>query len=154
MKTAADILANKKASFISIESNQTIYQALEVMNTHKVGAVVVTKDHEIVGIWTERDLMQDIMKPNYNIREALMSDYMTTELLSAPIDSTINDLKEIILSNFIRHILIKKDEQYVGLLSVGDIIRASLMAQDEHIEALKSHTSWHYYESWGWDQSA
>jgi signal-transduction protein with cAMP-binding, CBS, and nucleotidyltransferase domain len=96
--------------------------------------------------------MRDIMIPDFDPRTARISDYMTRELRSAPYDATINELKEMILGLFIRHILIEKDNRYIGMLSVGDIIRASLIAQDMHIEALKSHTSWLYYESWGWDE--
>ncbi|MFK7847679.1 MAG: cyclic nucleotide-binding/CBS domain-containing protein, partial [Rhodothermales bacterium] len=143
---------NKKRRLICTNSNKTIAEALAIMNAHKVGAILLTDEsgENIVGIWTERDLMRNVMTEGFDINKAIISDYMTKDLHSASFDTDIHALKEMILSLFIRHILIEKDGRYVGMLSVGDIIRASLSAQDAHIEALKSHTSWHYYESWGW----
>ncbi len=155
MKSAADILANKKTQFFTIESDKTIYEALTKMNAHHVGAIVVVDGggDDIVGIWTERDLMRDILIPGFDPHKAIIGDYMTRDLHAASHETSINELKEMILDLFIRHILIEKNNRYIGLLSVGDVIRASLIAQDAHIEALKSHTSWHYYESWGWEKA-
>lgn len=152
MKTAADILAGKKKRMICTKASDTIYNALQIMHERKVGAILLTDEQEdkIIGIWTERDLMKNVMMDTFNPKTAIIGDFMTRELFSASANASIQDLKEIILSHFIRHILIEENERYVGILSVGDVIRASLLAQDEHIQALKSHTSWHYYESWGW----
>lgn len=153
MKTAADILASKKKRMICTKASATIFHALSIMNERNVGAILLTDESEdkIVGIWTERDLMRNAMMDGFNPRTATIGDYMTRDLHSVSSDSDVAEIKEMILSHFIRHILIEKDERYVGILSVGDVIRASLLAQDAHIEELKSHTSWHYYETWGWE---
>ena len=153
MKTAAEILANKKANLITVSSNQTVAEALEVMNANRIGSIVVIDEmgERVVGIWTERDLIQDILKEGFDPRTAIIGDYMTRELQSAPVDATLEELKEKLLSLFIRHLFIEKDGRYIGLLSVGDVVRASLIAQNEHIAELKAHTSWHYYENWGWE---
>lgn len=152
MKTASDILAVKKKRMICTKASDTIYNALQIMHERKVGAILLTDEQEdkIVGIWTERDLMKNVMMDTFNPKTAIIGDYMTRDLFSANVNASIEDLKEIILSHFIRHILIEENDRYVGILSVGDVIRASLLAQDAHIQALRSHTSWHYYESWGW----
>ena len=155
MKTAADILAGKKKRLISTASNKTIHEALTIMNAQKVGAILLTDadEHNIVGIWTERDLMRNVMEEGFDPKTAVISDYMTKDLHSAAYDVTIPELKEMMLSLFIRHLLIEQDNRYVGMLSVGDIIRASLIAQDAHIEELRAHTSWRYYENWGWEKA-
>jgi len=153
MKTAADILANKQKSLITIDSDQTIAEALNVMKENRVGSMLVTdKDtKKIVGIWTERDLMEDVLIDGFDPRTAIIGDYMTTNLHSAAHDSSLKEVKETMISLFIRHLLITKDNRYVGILSVGDIVRASLIAQDEQIRKLRSHTSWNYYETWSWN---
>ncbi len=153
MKTAADILAGKKKRMICTKASATIFRALSIMNERKVGAILLTDESEdkIVGIWTERDLMRNSMMDSFNPKTATVGDYMTRDLHSVPSKATVSELKEMILSHFIRHILIEENDRYVGILSVGDVIRASLVAQDAHIEELKSHTSWHYYERWGWE---
>ena len=155
MKTAFDILSSKKKRLICTESNSTIHEALTIMNAQKVGAILLTdaEEHNIVGIWTERDLMRNVMTESFDPKTAIISNYMTKDLHSAAHDMTIPELKEMMLSLFIRHLLIEKDNRYIGMLSVGDIIRASLIAQDEHIEELRAHTSWRYYENWGWEKA-
>ena len=153
MKTAADILASKQKSLITIDSDQTIADALTVMKENRVGSMLVTdKDtRKIVGIWTERDLMEDVLIDGFDPRTAIIGDYMTTNLHAAAHDSSLKEVKETMISLFIRHLLITKDNRYVGILSVGDIVRASLIAQDEQIRKLRSHTSWNYYETWSWN---
>jgi len=53
---------------------------------------------------------------------------------------------------FIRHIIVEKNGRYIGLLSIGDVLRASLMEQDLQIKELNAMASWEYYENWGWDR--
>jgi signal-transduction protein with cAMP-binding, CBS, and nucleotidyltransferase domain len=155
MKTAAEILAKKGRKLITIPAERTIYEALTKMTEHKVGSILVSqgKDSNIVGIWTERDLMRNTLVAGFEPRTALIGDYMTTGLHSAPLHATVHVLKDRLVGLFIRHILIKEAGVYIGLLSMGDIIRASLLAQDQHIRELKAEVSWEYYEQWGWERS-
>lgn len=153
MITAAEILETKKVKIFTLPSSLTIHEALTIMVERKIGAIVLHDGEEsnIVGIWTERDLMRNTLDADFNPRTAVIADHMTTGLISAPSSASINELKDMILGLFIRHILIKEDEKYIGLLSVGDIVRASLLAQDQHIRDLKARASWQYYENWGWN---
>ncbi len=151
MKTAADILAQKTKRMISVRADQHISEALTLMHQYKIGAMLVRDDDgRIAGIWTERDLMQDVLGEGFDPRTAIIGDYMTSDLHTAPIDATIHEMKEMMIQLFIRHLLIEQDGRIVGILSVGDIVRASLAAQDRQIEELRAHTSWQYYETWAW----
>ncbi|HQU71890.1 MAG TPA: CBS domain-containing protein [Calditrichia bacterium] len=155
MKTAAEILANKQKRLVTVPANATIYEALEKMTSAKIGAILVTgvgKEDQIVGIWTERDLMRNSLLEGFNPRTARIEDYMTTNLHTAQDTATVFELKDMLLGLFIRHMIIKKGEEFVGILSVGDLVRASLHMQDQHIRDLKAQTSWHYYENWRWDR--
>ena len=154
MKTAAEILADKKANMITVPSNATIHEAIEIINANRIGAIVVTSEDasRVVGIWTERDLLQDIFLDGFDPRTSLIRDYMTTELHSVPHEASLQVLKEMFLSLFIRHLFVEKDGRYVGLLSSGDVMRASLLAQDARIAELREHTSWRYYETWAWER--
>ncbi len=153
MNTAADILANKQKNLITVDSDSTIANALQVMRAKKVGSILITDvdTKRIVGIWTERDLMGNVLEEGFNPHTALIREYMTTELYSVSEEATLDEIKETMLGLFIRHLLIMKNNRYVGILSVGDIVRASLIAQDLHIKALRAHTSWNYYEQWAWE---
>ena len=51
-----------------------------------------------------------------------------------------------------RHILVEREGNYIGILSIGDVVRASLLEKDRQIKELNALASWEYYENWGWDR--
>ena len=150
MKTAEDIIKDKKREGLCVSPDQTIREAIRLMTANKIGAILVKKEDKIVGIWTERDLLYNSNQPGFDPDTHLIGDYMTTSLLTARHDTSILKIKEMFLGLFIRHVIIEKDGDYIGLLSVGDIIRASLLEQDRQIKKLNKIASWEYYENWGW----
>jgi signal-transduction protein with cAMP-binding, CBS, and nucleotidyltransferase domain len=152
MKTAGDILSDKKRDMVTVRPDQTIREALERMQVNRIGAILVKREEKIVGIWTERDLARDILKREFDINTALIDDHMTTRLYTAPVDTPILKLQEMFLGLFIRHLLITQGRKTVGLLSIGDVMRAGLLEKDTQIRDLTAMASWEYYENWGWDR--
>lgn len=149
MKTAEDILNDKKfPEMVTIPHDTTILDTVKSMVSNKIGAMLVTKNDQILGIWTERDFLRDMLMPGFDPKTARISDYMKTDLISAAHDTSIIKLEEIFLGRFIRHILIKKKKKYIGLLSIGDVIRANLLIKDNEIKNLNKIASWEYYENW------
>ena len=67
-------------------------------------------------------------------------------------DTSLISLTEKFLGLFIRHLMIEKDGVQLGLLSIGDVLRASLLEQDRQIKELNAIASWEYYDDWGWDR--
>jgi len=152
MKTAGDIINDKKRDMVTVRPEQTIREALERMQVNRIGAILVKRADKIVGIWTERDLARDILKPAFDIDTAKVGDHMTTRLYTAPDDTPLLKLQEMFLGLFIRHILITQRRKTIGLLSIGDVMRASLLDKDTQIRDLTAMASWEYYENWGWDR--
>jgi len=149
MKTAQDILQEKKApEMVTISVNATIYDAIGRMVENKIGAMLVTRGNEIIGIWTERDYLRNTLEPGFDPRSARICDFMNTDLIAAAHDTPIIKLQEKFLGLYIRHILIKKESKYIGMLSVGDVMRATLLEKDEEIRNLNKIASWEYYENW------
>jgi CBS domain-containing protein len=149
MKTAEDILLDKRRDMITVEPDRTVRQALEVMRAHRIGAILVRRAGKVVGIWTERDLARDILAPGFDIDRARVGDHMTAKLFTAPHDTPIVKLLEMFLGLYVRHIVITRDRETVGLLSIGDVLRASLLEKDAQIRGLTAAEPWEYYESWG-----
>jgi signal-transduction protein with cAMP-binding, CBS, and nucleotidyltransferase domain len=152
MKTAGDILNDKKRDMVTVRPDQTIREALERMQVNRIGAILVKREEKIVGIWTERDLARDILKREFDINTAAIGDHMTTRLYTAPVDTPILKLQEMFLGLFIRHLLITQGRKTLGLLSIGDVMRAGLLEKDTQIRDLTAMASWEYYENWGWDR--
>lgn len=152
MKTAEDIIKEKNREMVCISSDRKIRDALRLMTANKIGAILVKKEDKIVGIWTERDLLHDIILPEFDPDVDLIGDYMTTPLHTITHNTPILKIKEMFLGLFIRHILVEKDGEFIGLLSIGDVLRASLIEQDSQIKKLNAIASWEYYENWRWDR--
>jgi signal-transduction protein with cAMP-binding, CBS, and nucleotidyltransferase domain len=150
MRTAEDIVKEKNFEIISVPPDSSINDALQLMIKNQIGAMLVKKGEEIVGIWTERDLMRNTVTAGFNPNTAKIGDYMTTGLLSAPHDNSCYELLDKFLGMRLRHLLIKKDEKYIGLISVGDVIKSCLQAKDDELRKLNKFVSWEYYENWRW----
>jgi CBS domain-containing protein len=150
MRTAAEILQDKDSQIISVTPDTTIIEALRVMIKNHIGGILIQEGDNIVGIWTERDLMRNSITANFDVKVAKIKDYMTTGLLSAPHTDTVYQLLDKFLGMRLRHLLIEKDGSYIGLLSIGDVIRATLLEKDVELRKLNAIVSWEYYENWQW----
>ena len=78
---------------------------------------------------------------------------MTSPLHFAPHDATLTQLEEMFLGLYLRHLPIKKNDRFLGMVSIGDVLRANLLDKDRKIKELNSMASWQYYENWGWDRT-
>lgn len=152
IKTAEDIINDNKRDPVWIRGDKSVYQAIRLMVEQGIGAILVKKADRFVGIFSERDLLRNSAAPDFNPRTALVSDYMSSPLHCVPHDMQMINLMEKFLGLFIRHLLVERGARQIGLLSIGDVMRASLLEQDRRIRELHEIASWDYYEDWGWDK--
>jgi len=152
MKTAVDILTCRISELITASPETTVKDALRVMAKHNIGALFIEDNGDIVGVWTERDHLRNSILPNFSIETAQLKDYMTTGLIAAPHTAGIYELLDMYLGLRLRHLLIKKDGKYIGMVSSGDAVRAALVEKTEELEKLSSLVNWEYYENWRWDK--
>ncbi len=147
-KTAGDIVRGKDASIVSIGPEGTVRDALKCMTENKVGAILVKDGEDYIGIWTERDLMYHVLQDGFDIDRARIRDYMTSKLVTADADELPYQLYDKFLGRRIRHLLIQEDGRFIGLLSVGDVVKASLQQKVEEYKELNEMVSLEYYENW------
>ena len=124
--TAEDILAVKGGDLLSVQEDATIGKS----------------------IYTERDLMRNSIDTGFDPRRERIGDHMTRGLKFAPHTDTAYELMDKFLGLRIRHLLIDKHDQFIGLLSVGDVIKAALQARTDELEELEAIAKWEYYEEW------
>ena len=150
MKTAEDIVKDKKSDIVSISYDRTIQEACQLMVEKKIGAILVRKEDDYVGIWTERDLLRNITTPGFQPEKAQICDYMTSPLHSVSHDIPIHKIEEMFLGLFVRHLPVDKDGKTIGMISVGDVLRASLLQKEREFQKLNEFVNWEYYENWKW----
>lgn len=133
---------------VTISSEATVYQAVKIMTQNRVGSIVVVDEGRIVGIWTERDLTYRVIDDAFNPKTELIGQSMTRALISANVNDQAFQLYDKFLGRRIRHLLIEEHGDYVGILSVGDVMRANLQQRAEEYKDLNEMVSLEYYQNW------
>ena len=151
MKSAEDLLAGKRGEMITASPDLSVQEALRIMVENNIGAILVEEDGRIVGIWTEKDFVRHSLQAGFKPETARIGDDMGTTLHTAAHDTPIPKLQEMYLGLYTRHVLIEKDGRQIGLLSIGDVLRANLLEKDQQLKSLNALASWEYYENWRWD---
>ena len=148
--TAEDVLGEKGSEMICVTPETTIYDALSRMAERNIGSILVKENEEYVGIWTERDLLRNMLSEGFDVRTARIRDYMTKELLSVPLDTPIFKIADLFLGKRVRRMLVEREGQYIGLLTAGDVIRAALVAREDELRKLEAFVHLEYYDDWRW----
>ena len=89
-------------------------------------------------------------KRRVDLKNALIEDYMTAQLISAPHTDTVFNLMDKFLGLRVRHLLIEEDGDIIGLVSGGDVMKCVIHEKDTELRQLNSMVSWDYYENWKW----
>lgn len=147
-RTARDILQEKGGQLVTVSSEATVYQAVKIMTQNRVGSIVVVDEGRIVGIWTERDLTYRVIDDAFNPKTELIGQSMTRALISANVNDQAFQLYDKFLGRRIRHLLIEEHGEYIGILSVGDVMRANLQQRAEEYKDLNEMVSLEYYQNW------
>ena len=152
MKTAGDIIAEKGNETVCVSKDQTLFEAIQLMNEKQIGAILVKESDDLVGIWTERDYLRNSNEPDFKPQAVKVGDFMSSPLHFASHDANLTQLEEMFLGLYVRHLPVQKDGSFIGMVSIGDVLRANLLEKDSKIKELNSMASWQYYENWGWDR--
>ncbi|MDB5292473.1 MAG: putative signal transduction protein with domain [Phycisphaerales bacterium] len=122
MPTAHDILSEKGTKVHSVSVDSTALQAIQKMNQHRIGAMVVMDADRVAGIFTERDVMQRVVGEQMNAADISVGEVMTRDVVCCSPDASLEEMSEIMRSRRIRHIPIcEEDGALVGLISIGDL---------------------------------
>jgi len=139
MKTIQQILQEKEyKDLISIDPDRPVVDALIIMAEYKIGALVVLKNNKLVGIISERDYAREIILKGRSSKTTNIAEIMTKKVLSlSPTDSFEKGL-EIMTDNKIRHLPVIKDDQVLGILSQGDLVKEMIVYQKNLIQQLET----------------
>lgn len=148
MNTAEDILNQLNREMVYTSPDTTLKESLKIMVDMSIGAMVIKDGDEIKGIWTERDLMRNVIEEGFDLESATLKDYMTTNLHTASYDSSFYKLYDIFLGKRFRHLLIEKHGDIIGIISMGDVIKANLNRKTKELNDLNEVMKLDYYENW------
>lgn len=152
MTTAQEMLSAKGDKVFSVSKDSTLFNAIKIMNDNHIGAILIKENERVIGIWTERDLLKNTMEENFDPRTAVIADYMVTDLKYAGHDETLYQLQDKFLGMRLRHMLIQKDGQFLGMLSAGDVMKSLLNKKQKELSDINAMVGWEYYDNWRWDK--
>jgi CBS domain-containing protein len=141
MTTIRQILERKGRDVITIAPDDTVYRALEKMAELDIGALVVAENGRPVGLLGERDYAREVILKGRSSLETPVSDIMVRELPIAGPDHTVETCMATMTDKRIRHILVMEGEHLVGLVSIGDLVKAVIDHQQSTIEQLVGYVS-------------
>jgi len=120
-----DVLRRKGDGVYSVGPLATVIDAVNVMNDHHVGSVLVIEGGFPVGIFSERDVLVRVVAAHRDPRQTLVRDVMTTRLYTASPDETLLDLMRLMTERRCRHVPVMEGETLLGLVSIGDVTKAT-----------------------------
>ena len=138
-RTAAGIVGEKGSVVFSVVSTDTVYRALEVMAEKNVGSVLVIDDGTLVGILSERDYSRKIILLDRGSRETAVAEIMTSTLITVGLETTVTDAMELMTEKRVRHLPVLEDGELVGLISIGDVVKAVIADQLALIDQLEHY---------------
>lgn len=142
MATVRDIIktkGNKSGDLYSILPDATVYQALEEMAKQNVGALLVMRGGDMVGILSERDCVRKVDLKGKSAKDTRVSEIMTSEVISVTCDQPLEECEELMMEKGIRHLPVYDGDKLVGLLSVRDVLREMNMMQKNMLSQLEHY---------------
>ncbi len=139
MKSVRDLLTGKGSDVWSIAPDKTVYDALTMMAERGIGAVLVLEGARLVGILSERDYARQVILKGKASKDTPVREIMTTKLISVTPEHTLDDCMAIMTNSRIRHLPVLIEEKLVGILSIGDVVKAVISEKQSHIEQLEDY---------------
>ena len=140
MTTVRRLLEAKEgASNFAVSTTDTVLDALKVMTNAKVGAVLVTENHKIVGIFTERDYLQKGELAGNTAKSTLVKDVMTKDMYTVNMETTVEQCMVLMDEHHFRHLPVVEKDQLVGIISIRDVLTAMLENKESAIKGLENY---------------
>ena len=139
MQTANDILNSKGRDVWSVEPDDSVLDVLKLMAEKNVGATVVLDGKRIAGIVSERDYARKVALKGRTSREAKARDIMSANVVCVKPEQSIEECMELMTAGRLRHLPVVEGERLVGVVSIGDLVKAIIDEQEFTINQLQSY---------------
>jgi len=141
VKKIRDLLEEKGTQVWSVSPTASVLDALRLMVDKGIGAVLVMDQERLIGIFAERDLTTKIVLQGKSANDAVVNDVMTGRPVCVSPVQTVDDAMALMTDKRVRHLPVVKDERVVGLISIGDAVKATISHQQFVIGQLETYIS-------------
>ena len=140
--TIESLMADKNGEIWSVTPDATVYEAIQKMEEKEIGALAVIEDQKLVGIISERDYARKVILKGRASRDTAVSEIMTDNVITVSPEQNIEVCMVMMTQQHIRHLPVVQDGQMIGMISLGDVVKAIIKAQQIKIEHLENTISW------------
>ena len=139
MRSVADLLHDKGSEVWAVAPDQTVLDALRLMAEKEVGALLVTSGDQLVGIVSERDYARKIVLKGKSSETTPVRDVMSAEVTAVSPRQSIEECMALMTARRIRHLPVMEGEKLVGIVSIGDLVKAVIEEQEFTIRQLEHY---------------
>lgn len=139
MQTVGDILKTKGREVWTITPETVVFDALETMADKNVGALVVLDSAKVVGILSERDYARKVILHGKSSRELKAREIMSANVYFVSPGHSIEDCMALFTTKRVRHLPVVQDEELMGMISIGDVVKAVIAEQEYTIRHLENY---------------
>ena len=139
MRTVKDILKIKGHDVKTIDRNETVYDAILLMDTYHIGSLLVTDEGELAGVVTERDYACKVVIKGRQSKTTPIGDIMSDKIVVVNPETTINECMALMTNKRIRHLPVIDEGELVGVISIGDVVKEVIEEKNFVIEQLESY---------------
>jgi CBS domain-containing protein len=133
------ILNEKSSSVYCVDVSDTVAEAVGLMNRERIGSVMVIKNGQYVGIFTERDVLNRVISAKLNAEKTRVEKVMTSDFISVQENSTLRQTMHIMTNKRVRHLPVFEEEKLVGMISIGDVTRKLLEINQNEAASLRQY---------------
>ena len=140
MKTLLQVLNDKKhKEVISIAPNRPVFDALVILAEYKIGALAVMEDNKLVGIFSERDYAREVVLKGRSSKTTHISEVMTAKVITGKPDDLVEAAMGMMADKHIRHLPVVNNDELIGMLSLGDLVKETIQYQQRLIKELEQY---------------
>jgi CBS domain-containing protein len=133
------IIGEKGNAVYTVEPGQMLSDAVDVLCTHRIGAVVVVNNGTVEGILSERDVMRALGVDGGAVLSRPVKDFMTADVVSCKLADSVDYIMSLMTSQRFRHLPVIEDGRLSGMISIGDVVKIRIAEVEAETDALKSY---------------
>lgn len=143
MTTVQHVLEQKSNTILSVRSFDSVEDVLKLMQHHRVRAILVVNDGNLVGVVSQGDCAIKVLLPNHNPKEVAVSTIMTSNPLTVMPTNSLEECMAIMVHKHIRHLPVLEKNKVVGVISIGDLVKSIIEFQGSQIKFLETYINGH-----------
>lgn len=139
MRQVKHLLESKGSDVITVKPSETVLDALRRMAEHGIGALVVMDGDSLAGLMSERDYARKVILKSRHSADTPVAEIMTAPVVTISPDASVAECMELCTSKRMRHLPVLEGNRLVGMVSIGDLVKAMIDEQSEEIEHLQNY---------------